>query len=419
MRKHVMIGAGAASLSALKHIRKVGSDDAVVLITMEDQLPYSPMSLPYLIMGKRKASEIRLADEQYLEEMNVTFVRGLRVNRIEPDQNRIVYENGESETYDTLLVATGSEPKIQPKLAAQNVPGFHIMEDFLRLEDLKEKSRVTILGAGFVGTEIGLALSEKGHRVHIIAPRERILRQYFGPELDDIVVDLFARHGIRVERNWGEVTRVNQNNGSCKATFASGENIETDLLIAATGVRPRVSLLEGSGIETNQGIVVDRKMRTNIPNIFAAGDVAETANFLTGQEGLSLIWPSAIEQGKVAGSNMAGQELEYDGWISMNVFNFFGHFAVSIGEAVPAEGDEVLLEKDETKSSYKRLVCRNDQLIGANFFNIDIDAGVIQYLVRNRVDIGPHKELLFEKPKEVGLWLMHETEKQKTLSLER
>jgi phenylglyoxylate dehydrogenase epsilon subunit len=419
MRKHVMIGTGAAALSALKQIRKLGSNDNVILITMEDQLPYSPMSLPYLIMGKKKESEICLADENFFDAMDATFFRNLRVTRIDPDKNSIVYENGESETYDTLLIATGSEPKIQPVLEEQNVQGFHIMEDFTRLKALKEKSRVTIIGAGFVGTEIGVALSERGHQVDIIAPRERILRQYFGSELDEIIIDLFAEHGIRVERNWGEVTQVNQHNGSCEVRFASGEKIETNLLIAATGVRPRISLLEGSGIKANQGIVVDSNMRTSISNIYAAGDVAETTDFLSNQNGLSLIWPSAIEQGKIAGSNMAGQEMEYDGWLSMNVFNFFGHFAVSIGEAVPAAGDEVVFEKDETKRSYKRLVCRKDHLIGANFFNIDIDAGVIQYLIRNCVDIGPHKELLFAKPKETGLWLMHEAEKCKTLSLER
>ena len=173
-----MIGAGAAALSAVKQIRKQGSEDQVVLITMEDHLPYAPMSLPYLIMGKKKAADICLADENFFEQMNATFVRGRRVDRITPDNNCIFYENDEQETYDNLLIATGSDPKLQPVLADQNVPGFHIMDDFLRLKQLEGKSRVTILGAGFVGTEIGVALSEKEYKVDIIAPRERILRHH-------------------------------------------------------------------------------------------------------------------------------------------------------------------------------------------------------------------------------------------------
>ena len=418
-RKHFVFGSGAAGLSALKQIRKLGSHDEVKLVTMEDCSPYSPMSLPYLISGRRKESEIYIADSDYFHRMKATLVRGRRIEAIDPNHDRVIYENGESESYDTLLIATGSEPSIQPILREADIPGFHIMNDYMRLKDLKDKSKITILGAGFVGMELAVALCEKGHKVSVIAPRERILRLYFDPELDDLIISLFRDQGIQINLRWGEVTEVKKGDTTFEAVFAEGHKIETGLLIAATGVTPRVSFLKGSGINVNKGIVVNGQMRTNISNIFAAGDVAEAPSFFTGKNGLSLIWPSAIEQGKIAGSNMIEEEAVYDGWLSMNTFNFFGHVALSIGEFMASEGDDVFEEKDAGKRKYIKMVYRDNRLVGANFFNIDVDGGAVRYLIKNRVDVGPHKKLLLKKPKEASLWLMGQAETRSTLSLER
>lgn len=417
--KHLIIGCGSAALSALKQIRKLGSEDEVKLVTMEPYSPYSPMSLPYLVSGRRKEPEIHITDDGFFDRMKSALVTGKRVERIDPDHNKIVYDNGETEGYDTLLIATGSTPILQPILRKAGVPGFHIMDDYLRLKNLEDTREITLLGAGFVGMELAVAFSERGHRVSVIAPRERILRSYFDPDLDDIIINLFNDHGINVNLGWGEVSEVYSNNGRFVVAFSGGHKTETDNLIAATGVEPRMTFLNGSGINLNKGIVVDRMMRTNIDNIFSAGDVAEAPSFLTGKNGLSLIHPSAVEQGKIAGSNMIGEDAVYDGWISMNIFNFLGHLAVSIGDFTPSEGDYVLEEKADTDKKYRKIVFRDDRLVGANFFNIDIDGGTIRYLIKNRIDIGPHKELLLKKPKETGLWLMSQAEKRVTASLER
>jgi len=417
-RKHLIIGSGAAALSALKQIRRLGSDDEIKLVTMEEYLPYSPMSLPYLISGKRIEEDIFIVDSDFFVKMKATLSNRRRVDKIDPVQKVVHYDDGKNESYDTLLIATGSEPKLQPVLAEAGIPGFHVLDDLKQLKDLKDRSSVTILGAGFVGMELAAALSEKGHKVNVVAPRERILRQYFDAAMDDIIIDLFSEHDIAVERNWGEVTEVDRHDHLLDITFASGNKLTTDMLIAATGVAPRISFLNGSGIDINEGIVVDRKMKTNVDNIFAAGDVAEAVNVFTGNTGLSLTWPSAVEQGKIAGSNMMGDNAEYEGWLSMNSFNFFGHFAVSIGEFVGLKEDNSLVQKDNEKRCYGKIVCRGHRLIGANFFNMDVDGGVIQYLIRNRVDVSPHKELLLEKPKQAGLWLMNEAEKKSSLSLD-
>jgi phenylglyoxylate dehydrogenase epsilon subunit len=159
-------------------------------------------------------------------------------------------------------------------------------------------------------------------------------------------------------------------------------------------------------------------MRTNIPTVFAAGDVAEAADFFTGREGLNPILPNAALQGKIAGSNMVDKKVDYEGWLPMNTFNFFGHLAVSVGKAVPSEGEDVFMEKDGNRGSYKKIICKEGTLLGAAFIDTDVDAGVFQYLIRRKIDIDKHKESLVKAPRETGLWLMHEAEKKETISME-
>lgn len=415
--KHLIIGCGSSALSALKAMRAERSTDEVTLVSMEPHLPYSPMSLPYLIEGKKKT--IHLTRPNFFTDMNATLISEKKVVAIHAEKKMVSFSDGSSEAFDRLLIATGSEPIRQPVLEAADVPVFHVMDDCKPIQALRTGSRVTIMGAGFVGMELAAALTGAGHRVEVIAPRERILRPYFDPDLDAYIIDLFKENGIPVYLNWGEATEISRRNGGFEANFAAGMKSLSDLLIAATGVRPRTALLEGSGIEFNRGIRVDRSMRTNIPDIYAAGDVAETQNLLTGEYGLSLILPSAVEQGKVAGKNMVGGDAVYEGWLSMNAFNFFGHMAVSLGEFMGEANDKILVDKNPEAREYRKLVLRDGRLIGANFFNVRVDSGVIRHLILKQADLSGNEDLLLKKPFETGLWLMQEVERSESQSLER
>jgi phenylglyoxylate dehydrogenase epsilon subunit len=417
--KHLIIGCGSAGMSALKQIKTFNASHDVTLVTMETCPPYSPMSLPYVLSGRRKIEDIYTADAKYFEALGVQRVVGTRVEGVDTQDQRVIYANGEREAYDTLLIATGSEPALQPVLQEAKIAGFHVLADCLPLLSLKGSKTVTLLGAGFVGMEVAVALRERGHRVTVIAPRERILRPYFDPEMDSSIGELFGRHGIPVLTGWGEVVQAGRDDGAYRLKFEGGKEVASDEVIAATGVTPRVGFLGGSGIKCNKGIVVDSRMRTSAPNVFAAGDVAESPSLLTGKCDLSLILPSAVEQGKVAGMNMAGHDALYKGWLSVNAFNFFGRMAVSLGDFVGSEGAQVSVKRASDGGSYTKLVFMDDRLVGANFFNVKVDAGVIRYLIKNRVAVGQHRNLLLEKPREAGQWLMLMAERADTASLEQ
>ena len=181
-RKHLIIGCGSAALSALEKIRELTSEDEVKLVTMEDYLPYSPASLPYLLSGRITEAELWMRDEDSFKNLGSTLERGKEVTQVLPDKKKVIYRDGSSENYDTLLIASGSEP-IKPPIKGLEEAGVHSLRtlaDCHRLiQQLKGKNNVAILGAGMVGMEIAAALLEKGHQVSVIEKEQGILPLYF------------------------------------------------------------------------------------------------------------------------------------------------------------------------------------------------------------------------------------------------
>jgi phenylglyoxylate dehydrogenase epsilon subunit len=416
-RRQVIVGSGSAAISALRQLRKAGCEDEVLVLTMETHDPYSPMSLPYVVLGKMTRSDIRMVPGDFFSRMNAVFSRERKVISIQPAARSLILEDGGTEQYDRLLIATGSDPIMPAVLREPGAMGFHVLDDCLALErELTQRKSIAIIGAGLVGMEMASALAAKGHEVTVVAPRERILRNYFDLETSHRIIDLFAAAGVAVKLNWGEAVKSEKRGSKTIVRFEGGDQIEADVLLACLGVRPRMDLVRGSGIETNAGICVDRQMRTSVPGIFAAGDCAEAHDFFSGRNVVNPILPSAVAQGKVAGDNMADRACEYEGSLAMNTFSFFDHLAVSVGMAAASPGDDVLVHTQN--GTYARLVFSRDTLTGASFLDADVDPGVIQYLIRRKVPIGKYRTMLVEKTREVAFWLMNEAERQETVSRE-
>ncbi len=415
-KKQVIVGSGTAAVSALRQLRAAGCDDEVVVLTMERHAPYSPMSLPYVLLGKVGPQDIGMVADDFFDRMAAAFVRERKVVSVEPEGHRLIFEDGGSERYDRLLIATGSDPIVPPVLGEAGALGFHVMDDCIALaQRLTAIKRVAIVGAGLVAMELAAALTARGHEVTVIAPRERILRSSFDEEASQRIIDLFTASGVRVNMRWGEAASAERHGAETRVRFSGGNEIEADVVLACLGVKPRTALIQGSGIEKGDGITVDRRMRTNLPDVFAAGDCAEASDFLTGRLKVNPILPGAADQGKVAGANMAGGESEYDGSLPMNAFNFFNHLALSIGK-VAAGADDVLIER--RNGSFARLVFTGDTLVGASFLDADVEAGVIRHLIRKRVPVGKYRKDLVQAPREVGFWLMNEAERRQTASKE-
>jgi len=414
-KRHLIVGGGSAGLAALEQIRRQTREDEIKLVSMEPYPFYSPTALPYLLAGRIKEAALWIYDEQYLCQWDSMLVTGKEVVHVIPDKCQVAYRDGTIDNYDTLLVATGSEPvwPLIEGLEQVGCLGFHTLADYRRLVSALENKRdVIVLGAGLVGMEVALGLLERGCSVSIVEKERGILPLYFDGPAETHIREVFLQMGARVFTG-SPVGRVKKEKGRIEAIFTDGRSLEGDVLIVTAGVKARVSFLADSGVEINQGILVDRQMRTNMPNIYAAGDVAETVDFFAGQPGLNPVLPAAVEQGKVAGANMAGQQTDYEGWISMNTFNFFGNRAFVAGLSMSRDGDYYTLEEnDDARKQFKRLVFHEDRLVGAVLVNTEVDSGVIVHLIRKRAEIGAYKELLFERPRDVSRWLMLELEKK-------
>jgi len=416
-RKHLIIGCGSAGLSAAEEIRKITSDDDIKIVTAEDHLPYSPTALPYLLSGRVDEANLAMRKDSYFDALGATFVRGKKVIRLLPKSKEVVYQDGEQEQYDTLLIASGADSSLPPitGLAESGYQGFHTVGDCQQLlTGLRTHSNVAVMGAGLVGMEVAISLVEKGCQVTIIEKDPGLLPLYFDPQAESLIRGIFLDKGVNLLTG-KEVSEVSRKNGHVTISFTEGAPVVTDIMVTCTGVAARTALVKGSGIKANHGILVDRKMMTNMPDIYAAGDVAEAPDFFAGQCGLNQIIESAVDEGRIAGSNMAGEATEYEGWISSNLFNFFGNTAFSAGLSMPQNNDyEVITDTNKEKARYWKLVYQGNRLVGTMFLNVDLDPGVILYLIRKRVDISDYKERLFEQTRDISRWLMMETEENES-----
>ncbi|MDO8689791.1 MAG: FAD-dependent oxidoreductase, partial [Dehalococcoidia bacterium] len=325
VRKHLIIGCGSAALSALEKVRSIAPDDQIKLVTREDCSPYSPTALPYLLSRRINEDALWMRPKGYFEGLNSTVATGKEATQVSPTTKEVIYSDGGRESYDTLLIATGSEP-VHPSikgLEEAGFIGFRTMGDYRALEaSLKGKKRVAVLGGGLIGMEVAIALLETGRQVHIVEKETRLLPLYFDAQAEALIRDVFQREGALLHTGL-EAREVRKQNGVVNLGLSDGSSIEADLLVTAVGVRAQTAFLASSGVKLNRGIVVDDCMQTSAADVYAAGDVAEAPGFF-GEVGLNPILPSAVAQGKAAGASMAGRPEAYERWIPMNVFNFFG-----------------------------------------------------------------------------------------------
>jgi len=416
-RKHLIIGCSAAGLSALKSIRDLAPEDEIHMVTREATLPYSPAVLPYLISGKMTEGNLWLRNNDYFTQMKTSLSLRKEVARVLPEEKKIVYQEGDAEKFDTLLIGVGAEPVNLPiKGLTDSIMNFHTFGDCKRLTQLlgnSNEKEVIIYGGGLVAVELAMSLLERGNPVSIVV-RSRLLRVYFNEYVGDVIESILLSKGAQVYTKT-EIKEGKKQKDKIEVTLTNGKPLLCDILVNSVGVRPRTSLVDGTQVKTNVGILADRRMETNIPEIYTAGDVAEAPNFFSGENSINPILPNAFNQGRVAGTNMAGKSTEYEGWIPGNILNLFGNVACSVGLAMPSEdGYEVLEEKSDAGKRFKRLVYKGNILQGAMFLNVDADPGTLRYLIEKRVDIKSYKEALLEKTGEMGPWLVARAEKGKS-----
>ncbi len=385
--KIIIIGAGPAGVTAAETLRLFDHQSELTILTDEPYLPYSPPAMADHFINHTDNHLWRPPD--WPVQTGVHYLSGTRVMEVEPEAHCIRLASGDSLAYDRLLLSTGA--RLYAPVEGADLPGVYNSKSLSAAERLVERIRsgqahtALIVGAGFIGMEIALLLRELGVQVIQIEMLDQVMAAMLDAETALIALGLMRNRGVDVRLNTKAQAFVGNGTPGGQVTgvrLDTGEELQADLVIAATGVKPNLDLLQGAGIARKHGISVDNQLRTNHPHIYAAGDCIETPNRVTGETSLHAIFPNAVEQGRVAGMNLAGLAVEYEGAEHMNSLKHLGLPIVAAGEKL---GNEILQEKrgDRLRTVYlmeKRIV--GFQLAG------DISAaGILHALMVQKSDV--------------------------------
>ncbi|HJW57803.1 MAG TPA: FAD-dependent oxidoreductase [Burkholderiaceae bacterium] len=411
--QYLIVGASHAALAAVQAIRMHDETGSVTVISKDDALPYSPTVLPYVVSGRSDPQKVFLRNEDYFLQHKVDYLKGVSVTGVAASDNRVSLSNGAGISYEKLLLATGAAPQLPPIPGLDTVE-FHVLrslDDALRLRQALGTTRQAIvLGAGLVGMHAAENLAKGGAQVTVVEMQPTVLAGYFDHDAASIIESAFTAKGVRLLMG-NKVVKLapgEQGKGAC-VTLADGTELQADLLLVSTGVTPVMDYLQGSGAQTDRGIVVDDTMRTSIGNIWAAGDVAQARGFYDGAKIINGILPDAVEQGKIAGMAMAGDPAirNYPGGVPLNTYTFFGQQAVSVGSQ--NEGEAVALEIDAPNKRYLKIVMKDDRLTGIFGINAAFDPGVMWQLILRRTDLAPLRDQFLADPQRTARVLMSKT----------
>jgi len=411
MKQFVIIGNSAAGIAAIEAIRVRDKGSKITVISDEGYESYCRCLISYYLAGDVKEENIFYRAHDFYRQNNVELILNKKVNRVDPKKNRIVCDDKTALGYDALLIATGASAKI-PEISGIKKTGVF---SFRSLKDAKEiagllpvTKTACVLGGGLVGLKAAYGLKKRNIDVKVIIKSRQVLSQMLNAEAASLVQKRLEEHGIEIILGQDIAEVIGE--GEIKAVkLDSGKAIGCSMIIVGKGVSPNIGLTKDTEIKTNEGILTDTSLRTNIPNIYTAGDVCESFDISTGVSAVNALWPVAVEQGKIAAANMAGDNLNYDGSVGMNSIEFFGLPVISLGTykinprtnfnltkhgnvigagVNPEDKNFRELKASDTKTNiYKKIILKGNIITGAIFAGAINNSGIFLRLIREKIDV--------------------------------
>jgi NAD(P)H-nitrite reductase large subunit len=398
--EYAVIGAGIAGIAAAEAIREADSSSSLLLINGEAVPPYCRPLIIELLSGERTPEAIHLRSEEWYGARGISLVSGDPVTAIEPEARKLRLESGQSVHYRKLLVATGSKPAVPSIPGLDKVPAhtLYYRSDADRLRSLcRQGRRALVLGIGLIGLQAITALRELGVDVTAVEMKDRVLPLILDRETAALACERMRAKGVEIYLGTA-VKEIETGGGPpFRAVTDGGNTISFDFAVVATGVKPQISLLNSAGIRTAGGVKVSPAMETSAQEIYAAGDVTEYPDHITGRDEIHAHWVNAYHQGRAAGLAMTGSTAESFRPFYLNSLDVFGLPIVTLGmshiDAPPSA--QVLIDNTTRREACTRLVIRDGRIVAATFVN-DIDrAGIFHYLMRENIDVGEVSRSLF------------------------
>lgn len=402
--RHVIIGNGTAGMVAAETLRKNAPDDDILLIGGETHAPYSRMAIPRLLAGEVPEAGLALCKDRAAFERLRIRERPGRAVHVSTRTRTVKMEDGDVIPFDRLLIATGAAP-CRPVIPGIDLPGVHAcwtLDDARRIMRLaRPRSRVLLIGAGFIGCIVMAALARRGVRLTVVERRDRMLPGMMSEGAGRVIRQWCERKGVRILTSMrvGAIGSAGFSEAApLAARLSTGERLRADLIVYCVGSAPDVGFLRGSGIKCLRGVIVDASMRTNIPGVYAAGDCAERFDSLTGGSQIAGVQPNAADQAYCAALNMTGKHAFQRGLRRIDVIDTMGLVSSSFGRWRGVRGGQWVELSDERNFRYLRLEFAHDVLIGCNVVGATQYTSVLRALIRDNVHLGRWKERLLQDP---------------------
>jgi len=397
VKRVVIIGASAAGASAATAVRRLDPDCHLTLISDEPVPLYSRCLLSDYLMGQVSRQRLTFQPPDWPKGLNANVILEAAVE-LDPAARWVATASGRRIPYDGLLVATGASPILPP------IPGLDTGGVFApyRLEQmdavlaaLPDARQGIVLGAGKVGVKAAEALAARGIAVTLLEQASHVLPDTLDVESAVWMQELLSEQGIKVVTGATVIEIASQGGRVAQVKLDSGQWLPCDLLLVAIGTYPNAGLAREAGIKVGRGILVDAHTQTSAEGNHAAGDVSETPQSGSGELEWVPNWFNAMQQGRVAGRNLAGEAMQYPGGVRANAFRLCGLPIVSVGE-LDGVGNESWQRLDRRAQLYRRLVFRDGRLIGALEVGGELtDAGILSSLVKSGAKVGGLEEALF------------------------
>ena len=413
MKHYVIIGASAAGIAAAESIRHHDKKSKIVMVSEENELPYFRVMLSFVLAGSFAGEKLAIRPGNYFKELGISLVTGKKALGIDALRNQVFLDDNSRVNYDALLLATGSRPRPLnvPGLDKKGVYYFRTRKDMQGVQDaLKDTQRAVVIGGGLVGIKVADALCDRGVKVTMMVTSDKVLSQTADIKTADIVLNILKDRGMEVRRGVSPAQFQGKGERVEIVVADKGEPIPCQLVVIGKGVLPNSWLAGGISeqaqeaatagtgksavagdnksetIDTGHGIKTDRYLATTVPNIFTAGDAAQTLDIATGKPEIHAIWPAAVEQGKIAGCNMCGKNIPYGGTINRNAFHIGSSYVVTGGLFNPEPDDdcEIHVNGDAKNNVHHRIVTRGDHIVGMSFVNDTPSAGIVLAMIQRK-----------------------------------
>lgn len=389
--RYVVIGASAAGISGAKTLRELDKEAEIVLVSKDENV-YSRCILHHYISNHRDIDALNFTSKEFFEENNITWMKGLEVKALNDKDQVLELSSGETLSYDKLLVCSGASAFIPPVPGLRegnNVVGLRNLDDAILIkEQAKKVKNVVVLGAGLVGIDAVSGLLGQGLNISLVEMSNKILPLQLDKHASDVYEKKFIEEGVSLKLDVkAEKLLLDENNNPKALLLNTGEEVPCELVVVATGVRSNIAFMENSNVECDRfGLIIDAKGKTNVENIYGAGDVT----------GRNPIWPTAVKEGIIAAHNMLGKEMIMtDFFGSKNTMNFVGIATMSLGMVEPAD-ETYIVETKVEGDNYKKIIHKDGKIYGAIIQGDLSYAGVLTQLIKENIDVSKVTKSLFD-----------------------